>query len=407
MGILSSRFSDGGALTDPNSDFLKGIIRRARSTWTGRAVDETSALSFAPYYACIRVLADTISMLPRAVFKENGERRIPVSSHPVSRVLSVEANPRMSSGTWVQISQGHLGAWGNCYSEIIRNGRGEVVALWPLNPAATEPVVKDNKLFYRTTIDGKVFHLKDTDVLHIKGFGFDGYKGYSPIHFMAQAVALGQAAEEFAGKWFANGSQNGQLIKHPGKLSKAGADTVAAYWQESYAGLDEAHRIKVLQEGMEIQNLGIPPEDAQLLVQRQYQGHEIARYFRIPLHKLQYLDNATYSNIENQAIEFVTDTIQPWVTFWEQEINRRLFIGSERGNHYVKFNMGALLRGNLEAQAKYYQTACGGPWLTVDEVRSLQEFDSIGGGDQLRSPVNMQPQEQMGENLGEGKTNVD
>lgn len=392
MGIISSRFEDGGSLLEPASNSLKAFLR-GRSAYTGRNITEESALESAVVFACLRILADTLSMLPRHVFEINESgKRAETRQHPAAWLIGSEPNPHMAACSWVDAIQGHVAGWGNGYSEIIRNKKGEIKEIWPLLPNATRPYIKDGQLRYQTTIGGKTFGLRSDEVLHIKGFGFSGYLGYSVIQYAKQAIAIGLAAEEFSGKWFGQGTIGGYLIKTPSKLTKEGRANLREYMQEESSGLDNAHRFRILQEGASLEAIGLPPEDAQLIQQRNIQGHEIARFFRIQLHKLQYLENATYSNIEHQAIEFVTDTILPWVVRWEQELNRRLFVGDERGRFYVKFNLGALFRGDNVSRGKFFQLACGGPWLTVDEVRALEDLDQIEGGGILRSPVNMQKQ---------------
>lgn len=397
MSILVKRaasYSPASGASELDSWLSRAI---APASFTGKRITEASALDYSPIFACVRIISETLAMLPLRVYEENKSgSRAPAREHPVNWLTQREANPHMTSFTFRETLQGHVCTWGNAYAEIQRRVSGEIVSFWPLLPDKTKPKVEKGKLHYETTIEGKAFRVPREDILHVPGLGFDGYLGYSVIRAARNAIALGQAAEEFGSRWFGQGSQGGILLKHPGKLGKEGRENLRDYMEEEAAGLDNSHRVRVLSEGITYERIGIPPEDAQFLETRNFQVAEVARYFRMQLSKLQSLERAIQNNIETQQQEFVIDTMLPWATRWEQELNRKLFSRSELGRFYVKFNFNALLRGDMKSRAEFYHKATGGPWMAVNEVRALEEESPIEGGDELRTPVNMTSMSNLG-----------
>lgn len=401
MGFLSSRF--GPVASQSNLDtWLSGAF--ARRSFAGKCVTEEAALRYSTYFACIRILSETLAMLPRGVFEEqkSGSKAL-AKEHPVNEIISRVSNPHMTSYVFHETLQGHIPTWGNAFAEIQRTQAGQVVALWPLRPDKTCARIDTDEetLYYETNIYGERVRLLPEDVLHIPGLGFNGYTGYSMIEMARETIGLGLAAEEFSARWFGQGTQGGHVVTHPGKLSKEGRENLREYMEEENSGLNNSHRYRILQEGMAIQAIGIKPSDADLLKSRNFQVAEIARFMRMQLSKLQSLERAIQNNIETQQIEFVVDTMTPWVYRWEQEMNRKLFAKSEQGRFYVKFNFKGLLRGELKAQAEYYNKACGGPWITVNEARALEDLEPIDGGDELRTPVNMGSQSDLGKQQGD------
>ena len=286
----------------------------------------------------------------------------------------------------------HLLLWGNAYAQIIRNARGEVVALYPLMPnKMTVDRDSNGRLFYlyqRSNEDtpslGKdsQVYLSPSDVLHIPGLGFDGLVGYSPIAMAKNAVGLAIATEEYGAKFFANGAAPGGVLEHPGTIKDP--QKIKESWNAAYQGSGNSHRVAVLEEGMKYQPIGISPEQAQFLETRKFQINEIARIFRVPPHMLADLEKSSFSNIEQQSLEFVKYTLDPWVVRWEQSMCRALLMESEKSKLFIKFNVDGLLRGDYVSRMSGYATARQNGWMSANDIRELENLDRIPaelGGD--------------------------
>jgi HK97 family phage portal protein len=229
--------------------------------------------------------------------------------------------------------------------------------------------------------DSQVY-LSPSDVLHIPGLGFDGLVGYSPIAMAKNAVGLAIATEEYGAKFFANGAAPGGVLEHPGTIKDP--QKIKESWNAAYQGSGNSHRVAVLEEGMKYQPIGISPEQAQFLETRKFQINEIARIFRVPPHMLADLEKSSFSNIEQQSLEFVKYTLDPWVVRWEQSMCRALLMESEKSKLFIKFNVDGLLRGDYVSRMSGYATARQNGWMSANDIRELENLDRIPvelGGD--------------------------
>ena len=330
----------------------------------------------------------TAGMIVKVII-ENKEKYL---KHPLYKLLHDEPNPEMTSFAFRETLMSHLLLWGNAYAQIIRNARGEVIALYPLMPnKMTVDRDSNGRLFYlyqRSSEDvpslGKdnQVYLAPTDVLHIPGLGFDGLVGYSPIAMAKNAVGLAIATEEYGAKFFANGAAPGGVLEHPGTIKDP--QKVKESWNAAYQGSANSHRVAVLEEGMKYQPIGISPEQAQFLETRKFQINEIARIFRVPPHMLADLEKSSFSNIEQQSLEFVKYTLDPWVVRWEQSMCRALLSDSEKPTVFIKFNVDGLLRGDYASRMSGYATARQNGWMSANDIRELENLDRIPaelGGD--------------------------
>jgi HK97 family phage portal protein len=225
-------------------------------------------------------------------------------------------------------------------------------------------------------------YLSPSDVLHIPGLGFDGLVGYSPIAMAKNAVGLAIATEEYGAKFFANGAAPGGVLEHPGTIKDP--LKIKESWNSAYQGSGNSHRVAVLEEGMKYQPIGISPEQAQFLETRKFQINEIARIFRVPPHMLADLEKSSFSNIEQQSLEFVKYTLDPWVVRWEQSMCRALLMESEKLKLFIKFNVDGLLRGDYVSRMSGYATARQNGWMSANDIRELENLDRIPaelGGD--------------------------
>ena len=289
----------------------------------------------------------------------------------------------MTSFVFRETLMSHLLLWGNAYAQIIRDGRGRVVGLYPLLP--NKMVVNRNtqgQLYYQYEKDGQTYILNRYEVLHIPGLGFDGLIGYSPIAMAKNAIGMAIATEEYGAKFFANGANPGGVLEHPGVVKDPAR--IRESWNAVYQGSSNAHRVAVLEEGMKFQSIGIPPEQAQFLETRKFQLNEIARIFRIPPHMIGDLEKSSFSNIEQQSLEFVMYTLDPWVVRWEQALQRTLFSESEKRQYFVKFNVDGLLRGDYQSRMNGYAVGRQNGWLSSNDIRELENLNRIPaelGGD--------------------------
>lgn len=375
-----------------------GWLTRALSgrTNAGISINEYTALNLPAVWACIARISNPIARFPVKILKPRvGGGNDEVTDHPLSQRLSVRPNDFMSSRTVRKTCQGHALLWGNGYLQIERNQKGQAIALWPLLPWSTFPVYEDDRLKFRTTVNGRQFDIFDEDVIHIMDLSQDGYCGLSPIQRAAQALGLATAAETFGAKFFGNDAKSGGFLLHPGKLGEAARKNLAAA-SEDQSGLKNAHRVRILEEGMKFIDTQIPPEAAQFLGTRHFQIAEIARLYDVPLIMLQSTENVTAwgTGIEQLMLGFAKFTIEPWVNAWEQELNWKLFTEAERAQgYYVKFNMAAMLRGDMAGRAAFYQTlwqmgVISANWiLDREDEQPLSEDD---GGDAHFVPVNYQ-----------------
>jgi len=387
QGIFKARDKPKDSLSGSRYSFFFG------GTTAGKPVNEHTAMQMTAVYSCVRILAETLAGLPLHVYKYNdsgGKEKY--LKHPLYKLLHDEPNPEMTSFTFRETLMSHLLLWGNAYAQIIRNARGEVIALYPLMPnKMTVDRDKNGRLFYlyqRSIEDaptlGKdsLVYLDPSDVLHIPGLGFDGLVGYSPIAMAKNAIGLAMATEEYGAKFFANGAAPGGVLEHPGTIKDP--QKVKDSWNAAYQGSTNSHRVAVLEEGMKYQQIGIPPEQAQFLETRKFQINEIARIFRVPPHMLADLEKSSFSNIEQQSLEFVKYTLDPWVVRWEQNMFRSLLTASEKPTVFIKFNVDGLLRGDYVSRMSGYATARQNGWMSANDIRELENLDRIPeelGGD--------------------------
>ena len=350
---------------------------------SGKSVNEKTALQTTAVYACVRILAETIASLPLHTYRYSPGGKEKAQEHPLYHLLHSEPNPEMTSFVFRETLMGHLLLWGNAYAQIIRDGRGRVLGLYPLLPSKMLVNRTDQGiLYYQYEKDDRTHFLPDTEVLHIPGLGFDGLVGYSPIAMAKNVIGMAIATEEYGAKFFANGASPGGVLEHPGVVKDPGK--IRESWNAVYQGSGNAHRVAVLEEGMKFQPIGIPPEQAQFLETRKYQLNEIARIFRIPPHMIGDLEKSSFSNIEQQSLEFVMYTLDPWVIRWEQAISRALFSDSEKWQYFVKFNVDGLLRGDYQSRMNGYAVGRQNGWLSANDIRELENLNQIPpelGGD--------------------------
>ena len=350
----------------------------------GKRVTNRTALQHTVVYACVRVLSEAVAQLPLHLYKytNSGKERVP--QHPLYFLLHDQPNPEMTSFRFRETLMSHILIYGNAYAQIIRNGRGEIIGLYPLTPDRIK-VDRDehNKLIYiysrydeanpNIKTQGEIV-LKQKDVLHIPGLGFDGLVGYSPIAMAKNALGISLACEEYGASFFANGASPSGILEHHGVIKNPAK--IREAWHNAY-GSGNSHKVAVLEEGMKYQPIAIPNNEAQFLETRKFQIEEIARLYRVPLHMIGDLDHATFSNVEHLSLDFVKYSLDPWLIRWEQELMRVLLSESEKGKYFIKFNVEGLLRGDYASRMQGYATARQNGWMSANDIRELEDMNMI------------------------------
>ena len=380
FGFGQARDKPVDKVADAGYSFLFG------RTTSGKPVNERTAMQTTAVYACVRILAEAVASLPLHVYEyqDDGGKKL-VHDHPLYYLLHDEPNPEMTSFVFRETLMSHLLIWGNAYAQIIRDGAGRVLGLYPLLPDKMD-VQRDDRgniyyVYSRNSDENPMFkeygdiRLKAEDVLHIPGLGFDGLIGYSPIAMAKNAVGMTLACEEYGASFFANGANPGGVLEHPGVLKDP--SKVRESWNSVYRGVNNAHKIAVLEEGMKYQQIGIPPEEAQFLETRKFQINEIARLYRIPPHMVGDLDKSSFSNIEQQSLEFVKYTLDPWVIRWEQSLQRSLLLPGEKGKYFIKLNVDGLLRGDYQSRMNGYAVGRQNGWFSANDIREMENMNPI------------------------------
>lgn len=361
---------------------------------SGIYVTEKTAMQASAVFASVRILSESVAGLPCIFYErsEGGKERS--VDHPLFNILRYEPNPEMSAFRFFEALMGHLLLWGNSYAEIQYNGKGEIVALWPLRPDRVQPernkTTKNIEYIVRLK-NGEPITLPAASVLHIPFYSFDGIVGVSPIGYARLSVGLSIATERYGASFFGNGARPGGVLQHPETLSEEAYIRLKKNWNSEHQGLSNAQRLAILEEGLTYQQIGVPPEDAQFLETRRFQVEEIARIYRIPPHMLADLEKATFSNIEQQSLEFVIHTVRPWLVRWEQEIHRALLLPRERKDFFAEFLVDGLLRGDIASRYQAYATARQNGWLSANDIRRLENMNAVDGGDIYLVPLNMIP----------------
>ena len=366
------------------------VFGRASS---GEQVDEKSSMQIATVYACVRLLAESVAQLPFHLYrvKNDGGGKEKARDHPLYKILFRQPNPEMSSFSFREVMMTHLLLWGNAYSQIVRDGKNEVIGLYPLLPENVEIDRNENgELYYiyhayTDEVPGEknkdVIFRRD-EILHIPGLGFNGLVGFSPIAMMKNALGTTLAVEKYGAVFFKNNGQPSGVLEHPGVLKDP--QKIRDNWMDTYGGAGNAHKIAVLEEGMSYKPISLPPEDSQFLASREFGVEEICRIFRVPPHLVQDLKRSTFNNIEHQGISYVQYTLMPWLERFEQAIIKDVLVGEEQDLYFPKFNVDGLLRGDYRSRMEGYAIGRSNGWMSANDIRELENLDPLpdeeGGG---------------------------
>lgn len=399
---IKGMFQKSLGLNQATSNFWNFITTWNYST-SGVVVTADSAMNLAAVFACVKVLAETVGSLPLMLYARRKDGKERLADHPLYRLLHDSPNPEMTSMQWRETVMAHLLLHGNHFSEIVFDpaNAGKVKEIWPLPPGKMSIVRRDGALLYK--LEGYEKLLPKEKVLHIRGLSLDGITGLSPIAYARETIGIGLAGQEYASRFFSNDATPGGVVSHPGQLGDVAYKHLETSIAEKTQALSKKHRFLILEEGMKWERISMSPEDAQLLQSRKFSVEEIARVFRVPLHKIQSMDRATFSNIEQQAIEFATDSIRPWLVRIEQEIFMKLISEAEKDTVFAEFLVDGLLRGDIKSRYEAYAVGRNGGWLSANDIRRLENMNDIVNGNQYLVPLNMTPAGQPGQGENNGR----
>ena len=363
---------------------------------SGIVVNPQSAMQSGAVYSCIQVLAQSIAMLPLNLDRKDkdGSRQV-ADDHPLHGLPHDQPNDSQTSVEFFEMMVASLALRGNAYAYVNRGRSGRVVELLPLHPDVVRANMTSGfRLEYQVTLpDGTFKTLGPGELLHVRGLTLNGWIGISPIAYARESIGLALATEKFGGQLFRNGAKMGGVLEHPGKIGEDSYKRLKDTFDAAYSG-ENAHKTAILEEGMKFSKIGMTSEDSQFLETRKYQRSEIAAIFRVPPHMIGDLERATFSNIAQQSLEFVTYSLMPWLTRIEKAIKRDLLTEKERQQYTVKFNVNNLLRGDASARSTYYHNGILDGWLTRNEARKAESeigivLNPLDGLDVPLMPLNM------------------
>ncbi|HEY2361192.1 MAG TPA: phage portal protein [Candidatus Angelobacter sp.] len=360
---------------------------------TGIQITEHNALTVSDVYKGVRVLGETVAMLPWKMFKriEQGTREAP--EHSCYPVMSAEPNDHMTSFDYRFAMVACLNLWGKHHSYIERNpATGKVVALWPLAPDRVRVERKDGQIWWHVrTREGPEATFFDDEILYIPFITTDGFNSISPIRLHAESLGLAKALEVNAATFFGNNSQPGGFLSTEKPLRKEAKIRLKEAWEELHRGVDNAHRIAVLEEGMKFNPLSVPPDVAQFIESRKFQRTDVGGLLRVPLHKMGDLERATFSNIEQQNLEFYSDGIIPFCERIEQRCNQKLLLPKEKNKYFNRIVLKGALRGDTAARTAHYKDMFDRGVYSENDILRMEDENPVEGGDRRYIPMNFVP----------------
>lgn len=359
----------------------------------GMGVNKESAMRVTAVYACVQVISETLAQLPLILYQRTGDRKDRATANRLYGLLHDMPNSFQSSFDFRQTKTAQVVMGGAGYSFINRSVTGDVLELLPMHPdKVVMKQARDYSLSYVfTDAEGNQIPLRQDQVWRVIGMSLDGLRGISPIERHRQTVGISLAADKHTALTFKNGAKMSGILKHPSHFSdKDVAARVAESWDAASSG-DNMGKTPLLEDGLDWMQVSMTNRDAQYIETRKFQTEDVARIFRVPPHKIGHLEKATNNNIEHQGLEFVVDTMMPWIRRWEQSITRDIIGRANMRSIFPEFLLDGLLRGDSKARAEFYSKAVGGPWMSANEARIKDNMNPIEGLDEVLKPLNMTP----------------
>ncbi|WP_175739695.1 phage portal protein [Burkholderia ambifaria] len=398
MGFLA-KSANPSIVDSPQA--LADMLGLSYESVTGVNVSPETAMRFTTVFSCVRVIAESIGLMPVTLKRRVGDSRVDVPNHPLDRILRVAPNEFMTAAEWHELLGMSLAQHGNFYAwkNVVR---GELRELLPLRAGCVMPKLDENwNVTYQVTFpNGTTRTLPASDVLHVRLFSRDGLIGLNPIQQNRDAIGLGIAAERQGSRWFKQGTRLSGVLSTDGALKDDAYKRIRADWERTYSGDENAWKVAILEAGLKFQPVAMSAADVQWIDGRKMQRSEICGLYRVPPHKIGDLERATFTNIEQQSLDFVIDCIVPYVVKIEQRYLVSLMSQKDQADHYARFNLNALLRGDMQTRAAFYMRLqqCGA--LSSNEIRALEDMNPREGGDVYLTPVNMAVNGEAGKDKG-------
>lgn len=371
-------------------DLLEMIATGAVAV-SGVQVNSTSALRYAAFFACLKVLAEDVGKLPIKLYKERPDRgRDVAKGHKVHRLISRRPNDFMTASEFWEMCVAHVVLRGNFYAFKVIVG-GEVVELLPLNPGSVVPKLRDDwSLWYDVTFaNGARDVLPASQIFHVRGLSLDGIRGLSALEYARETLGLGIAAERHGAKLFVNGANPGGALETEQTLTDEVFERVKTSWNEKHTGLENSHKVAILEGGLKWTSVTMTNTDAQWLENRKHTDNQICGLLRVPPHKIAILDRSTNNNIEHQSLDYVNDGLMPHLNRIENRIRIDLLNERDEEDHFAKFNVSALLRGDMKARSQFYKDMVYLGAYSPNDVLELEDRNPREGGDIYLTPSNM------------------
>lgn len=390
IGWLRRFLERRSSLANPERWLIRML--RGDETRGGIEVDYDSALSATAVFDGVRMISQDVARVPLNIYTKLDRGRQVASDHALQDVLHSEPNPEQTALEMREMVTAFAVLCGTGFAHIVADRGGRVRELWPLPPWRVTPKrTESGKRFWEVRFPEVETPqpVPASEMFVLRGFGTDGVLGADVVDKMRESIGLTLATEAFGGAFFGNGSHPSGVLEVPQLMSDKAYARLKTDWDEKHKGLKNAHKVAVLEEGAKWVSIGVPPEAAQFLETRKFQVTECARILNIPPHKLKDLERATFSNIEHQAIDYVTGSLGPWYNRWEQACDKWLLTPSERKTLYVEHVIEGLLRGDIKTRYEAYSVGRQNGWLSVNDVRERENMNPVEGGDDLHVQSNL------------------
>lgn len=377
-------------LSDP--DAWDALLAGSESK-TGVRINRDSALSYSPWWRAVNLIATDVAKLPCHIYRREGTGKERATDHPSYFLVRRKPNAFQTAFQFRRQLTGHAISTGNGYAYIFREGDASIREMLPLDPDRTVPVREDGRLLYITELDGNQFKLLPENVLHVKGFSFDGLVGYNVIDKAKEDLGLGIGGRRYAAIYFKNSARAPVVLETPNKVSEETIKNLRSSWERMHQGLENAHRTAVLQQGMTAKIMSFSAADSQLIESRQFTVKDVANFTGVPPHKLGDDAKVSYKSLEQENQSYLIEALDSWLCTWEEEQwDKCLMEKEKRGDsHIIEFLRAAIVRADLVTRGNYYRLALGGaPWMLRNEVRSAENLNPVEGWDEPMDPLNMQ-----------------
>ena len=371
-----------------SQDFLAG---EDVPTSDNSTIDANTAMSFTAVFACNRVLSETLASCPIFLYEKDSKgNRVQVTDAPEYQLMHYTPNPEMTPGQFKETGMSNMNLGGNFIAQKVFNLHGDLLELRPIlwNRVRIDIDKDTGKLLY--FIDGKTEPKTRDEILHIPGLTLDGYIGVTPLTYAAITVNVGLSQDKFERNFYLNRASTSGIFQYPNELGDEAFKRLKKDIKKNYTGLSNAGVPMILEGGGQFKEVTMKLTDAQFLESKRFRIEDVCRIFRIPLHLVQDLTRSTNNNIEHQSLEFIVYTMLPWFKRWEENLNLQLLSNeSKRKNRYFEFKVDALLRGDAQTRASAYAQGRQWGWLSVNDIRRLENMDPIENGDIYLQPLNM------------------